>query len=100
MASAGSPAVEPGFLFMCSNATFGECVSRSLLGESKEKLGLVQAVVKPSTPLLLPRPLLPSKPSPASPKPRQLAGFFVPGSEAKLEADRKGLLTPYTQDTA
>jgi hypothetical protein len=45
--------VEPGFLFMCSNATFGECVSRSLLGESKEKLGLVQAVVKPSTPLLL-----------------------------------------------
>ena len=38
---------------MCSNATFGECVSRSLLGESKDKFGLVQAVVKPSTPLLL-----------------------------------------------
>ena len=51
--SAASPAVEPGFLFMCSNVTFGECVRRSLLGESKDKLGLVQAVVKPSTPLLL-----------------------------------------------
>ena len=30
-----------GFLFMCSNATFGECMRRSLLGESREKLGQV-----------------------------------------------------------
>ena len=29
------------FLFMCSNATFEECVRRSLLGESREKLGQV-----------------------------------------------------------
>ena len=53
MASTASPAVEPGFLFMCSNATFAECMRRSLLGESREKLGQVQESVQPSTPLLL-----------------------------------------------
>jgi hypothetical protein len=46
-------AIEPGFLFMANSKTFGECMSRSLLGESKDKFGLVQAAVKQDTPLLL-----------------------------------------------
>ena len=47
------PAPDAGFLFMASGKTFGECMSRSLLGESARNLRAMQDAIKPKTPLFL-----------------------------------------------